>query len=321
MILSPSQNNLHKIIQIIQDGDIVCLPTETVYGLAGDATSDVAAHKIYDAKSRPKHNPLIAHYHSLDHVMLDGLLTQNALKLAQKFWPGPLTLILRKTKTCRISQIATCGLDTIAVRVPMHPHMQYITSHGPIIAPSANISGKLSSVTAEQASAAFPHITTLNGGQCNAGIESTIVDLSETQPQILRHGAIPQQEIATILNMPVTTINHAVMPQNQLALKAPGLLSQHYSPSCAVKINVVTHSTTKNEGLLTFGDTNLQGYKVTFNLSPNRNIDEAAKNLFHMMYEMSQMNLSAICITPIPHDGVGEAINDRITRASANKSC
>lgn len=293
----------------IQEGELVGFPTETVYGLGADATSDDAVTKIFSTKGRPKFNPLIIHVTSIEEARQYGVFSKVALDIAHHFWPGPLTLILQRTTECSISWLATAGLSTIALRVPDHPIANELIKRAdrPIAAPSANRSGKISPTRAEDVIEEFRHKveTVLDGGNCQVGLESTVIDISGSNTVLLRPGYITQYDIENKVGPINKTVNNA-------KIIAPGMLKSHYAPDCKVRLNA---SSSKNgELFLGFGE---NSKNTTLNLSVTGNLNEAASNLFQMLRELDKRGALAIAVAPIPEHGLGIAINDRLKRAAA----
>jgi len=297
---------------IIRAGGIVAFPTETVYGLAGDATSDAAVARIYKAKARPTFNPLIAHVASLQAAQEQGIFSAGALQLAQAFWPGPLTLVVPIAPGATVCAAARAGLQTIALRVPVHPvALALIAAAGrPLAAPSANCSGRVSPVTAahvaEDLTDAIDLI--LDGGRCPMGLESTVVACLEGSPCLLRPGAIARGDIETALGQGLAL---SVEPG---AIHSPGMLASHYAPRAKLRLNA--KALEGSEAGLDFGGT-FGKRKNVLELSASRDLAEAAANLFDFLHALDALGLKRIAVAPIPYEGLGEAINDRLARAAA----
>jgi L-threonylcarbamoyladenylate synthase len=295
---------------LLRQHQVVAFPTETVYGLGANATSSEAIANIYACKSRPQFNPLIIHVRDIAHTETLGCFNAQALRLAENFWPGPLTLVLPKQKDCPIDPLAMAGMDTIALRVPHHPVAQMLLEavDFPLAAPSANRSGFLSPTTAEHVEKSLGDAVPLiiDGGTCDVGLESTILDCTSDILTILRQGAIPQEDIEAVLGYPIeqSTDNN---------IKAPGQLKSHYAPTLPLRLNA-SHAL-PGEALLGFGDT-----ECTMNLSPTQDIKEAARNLFVMLHLLDTPTYTGIAVAPIPNQGLGMAINDRLERAAADRS-
>lgn len=316
-MISEFQTKIQTAAEILKNGSIVCIPTETVYGLAGNATSDHAIKKIYNLKKRPANNPLISHYPSIEAAKQDVIFPPAAEKIAQEFWPGSLTMVLEKTRNSRISDLATAGLSTAAVRIPNHPVAIELLQQlpFPLAAPSANLSGAVSPVTAEQAQKIDRNILVLDGGRCSVGIESTIVQVSDNSYSILRHGGITNEDIAAALSELTT---HSIYNNSENTVLAPGMMYKHYAPSCSVIKNVLKHGCGNKDALLSFGNCKYTNYSYQLNLSPTGNLHEAAKNLFHFMHILDDLGAKTISISPIPNEGIGAAINDKIDRAASH---
>ena len=299
-------------------GGLVAFPTETVYGLGCDATNAQAIARLYLAKGRPSFNPLIAHVADLDAARKIARFDADAEKLAQKFWPGPLTLVLPKAAACNVAELATAGLDTIAVRVPSHPFARkLVAAFGkPIVAPSANRSGHVSPTSAAHVRSDLAGRIDLiaDGGPTEVGVESTIVGCFETAI-LLRPGGVPRAAIETALGHKL-----ADLPAEQTTSQplAPGLLTSHYAPRAAVRLNATRVG--PGEALLAFGPNAIAGSDqaaVALNLSPRGDLTEAAANLFGHLRALDAKGAKRIAVMPIPETGLGEAINDRLRRAAA----
>lgn len=305
---------LEKAASLLQQNSLVAIPTETVYGLAANALSDLAVAKIYSLKNRPCFNPLIIHCKDLEMANKIGIFNQDALKLAKAFWPGPLTIILPLNPEVSISKLATAGLDTVALRIPAHPIALKILelAGSPLAAPSANPSESISPTSARHVEKAFQNINELSmiidGGPCEVGLESTIIDLSEEKPILLRPGKITRED----LNPFIGEFSDECLGTQP---KAPGQLKRHYAPSIPLKMNI--QEINERQALLAFGPSPLIGAKKTLNLSPTADLVEAAAHLFSMLHELDTSDFEAIAVMPIPLDGVGIAINDRLSRASS----
>lgn len=294
---------------LLRDGRLVAFPTETVYGLGGDATNDRAVAAIFEAKGRPSFNPLIVHVADAADIEALVVVDERTRAVIARFWPGPLTLVLPRAKDSPVSLLASAGLDTIAVRMPDHPVARALirAAGRPIAAPSANRSGAVSPTLAEHVAESLGARVglILDGGPCRVGVESTVLDLSGEHPALLRPGGVPvealEQALGTTLIRPT---DHADAP------KSPGMLASHYAPSVAVRLNA-THALS-GEALLALGDA-----PGTLNLSPSGDLEEAAANLFAMLRALDRPEFTGIAIMPIPEHGLGLAINDRLRRAAA----
>jgi L-threonylcarbamoyladenylate synthase len=316
-IVEPTARAVAEAATLLRDGKLVAFPTETVYGLGGDATNERAVAAIFEAKGRPQFNPLISHV--LDAAAAQGLVqwSDMAGKLAARFWPGPLTLVLPRAKGSPIALLATAGLDTAAVRAPSHPVAQALirAADRPIAAPSANRSGAVSPTRAEHVAESLgkrvPMI--LDGGPCLVGVESTVLDLSTSTPILLRPGGATREAIEAVIG-PIALSD--AIPSGDAARKSPGQLASHYAPARPVRLNATAVSA--DEGLLAFGPAMPRGAMRTCNLSPAGDLAEAAANLFAMMRALDQPDVGRIAVMPIPETGLGLAINDRLRRAAAD---
>jgi L-threonylcarbamoyladenylate synthase len=303
--------------RLIREGKLVAFPTETVYGLGADATNERAVAAIFEAKGRPHFNPLISHV--LDAAEARKLVVWNetAERLAGRFWPGPLTLVLPRTPDSPIALLATAGLDTAAIRAPAHPIAQALirAAGRPIAAPSANRSGAVSPTRAEHVveslGAKVPLV--IDGGPCAVGLESTVLDLSGGRPTLLRPGGVTREEIEALIG-PIAVSE--ALPSGDSARKSPGQLESHYAPSRPVRLGAT--SVLPAEALLAFGPRPLPGALVTANLSATADLGEAAANLFAMLRSLDRPDVSRIAVMPVPEAGLGLAINDRLRRAAAD---
>lgn len=307
------------VCSALKAGELVAVPTETVYGLAADATNGVACARIFEAKGRPQFNPLISHVDSLTTALLHGVFNQAAQRLATAFWPGPLTLVVPKLPTSDICELATAGLTTVALRVPSGSVMRFLARETgrPLAAPSANISGRISATSAEDAASDLERSLSfvVDAGPCQVGIESTIVSCVDAVPRLLRPGGIDRAGIESVLGQvlqdPVTSSG----PQKPAA---PGMLTSHYAPTARMRLH--TQDVRTGEALLSFGETSPFGADRAvkeINLSPTGNINEAAARLFSALRELDASGVGTICVQDIPPTGLGEAINDRLRRAAA----
>jgi L-threonylcarbamoyladenylate synthase len=289
-------------------GRLVILPTETVYGLAADAADPAAVASLYEAKGRPRFNPLIAHVADLAMADRVARLDARARRLIEAFWPGPLTLVAPARHSDLVCDLARAGLDTVAVRAPGHPLAQVvIAAFGrPIVAPSANRSGRPSPTTladaiAETGAAAA---VALDGGPCRVGLESTVVSVLDGPPRLLRPGAVTRDEIEHLLG--------PLAEAEADAARSPGRLARHYAPAAPIRLGAGTPA--PGEAFLAFGPAPA-GPRV-FNLSPTGDLAEAAARLFAYLRAADALNPAAIAVAPIPEHGLGEAINDRLRRAA-----
>ncbi|MBI1213060.1 MAG: threonylcarbamoyl-AMP synthase [Alphaproteobacteria bacterium] len=311
-IVAPTAANIARAAQLLLDGRLVAFPTETVYGLGADARSEQAVAAIFAAKGRPRFNPLIVHVASLAAARELGAFDARALKLAEAFWPGPLTVVVPRLATSGLSWLASAGLETIAIRCPKHPVAQSLLAAfaGPIAAPSANRSGTVTATTArhvwESLGASVDLI--LDGGPTTHGLESTIVGLAERDAALLRPGAIAREDIERLIG----PLSHGADRED--APHSPGRLRSHYATAAPLRLNATDVGA--DETLLAFGKP-LSGAKRTLNLSASGDLREAAANLFAMLRELDRPDIAAIAVMPVPESGLGEAINDRLKRAAA----
>jgi len=304
---------LERALALLEAGEVVAIPTETVYGLAGDATNGVAVGRIFEAKGRPRFNPLIAHVADL--AMGERIATFDPLsrKLAEKFWPGPLTLVLRLRADASIHPLVTAGLDTVALRMPKGFGGELIARLGrPLAAPSANSSGKISATTAEAVAADLGERIPLvvDGGQTPVGLESAIVKVEDGRLRLLRPGGIAAEEIEAAAGV-------ALARGGDASIVAPGMLASHYAPGAAVRLNA--SDVRDGEALLAFGPARIDAANAValLNLSEAGDLREAAANLFSHLQALDRSGAKTIAVAPIPHRGLGEAINDRLARAAA----
>ncbi len=300
-----SANDIATAARLILAGGLVAFPTETVYGLGADATQDHAVAKIYAAKGRPQFNPLIAHVLDVEAAFALGEFSANALKLAARFWPGPLTLVLPRKADCPVSLLASAGLPSLALRVPAHPiALELLRAVGrPVVAPSANPSGRISPTTAAHVRARLSPDMILDGGPCAVGVESTVVSFID-RPRLLRPGGLARNLIESAMGFALKEA------ETGGALHSPGQLESHYAPQAAMRLNAV--SAEADEIYLGFGANG-----GVHNLSKSGDVVEAAANLFRMLHELDAMKPERIAVAPIPNVGLGEAINDRLKRAAA----
>lgn len=299
-------------------GGLVAFPTETVYGLGADATNGEAVARLYDAKGRPSFNPLIAHVASLEAAQKIAQFDTRRLTLAKAFWPGPLTLVLPKTPACPVSDLATAGLDSIAVRVPAHPLAHAILERfgKPVVAPSANLSGHVSPTSAAHVREDLAGRIDLivDGGPTPIGVESTIVACLG-RPTLLRPGGVARADIESVLGHALDMPERDSNDKNPLA---PGMLTSHYAPRSRVRLDATTLES--GEALLAFGANlppDAARAAAILNLSARGDLIEAAASLFGHLRALDASGARGIAVMPIPNDGLGEAINDRLRRAAA----
>jgi len=309
-IYRPNSINLKKAKKIIENNNVIGIPTETVYGLAGNAYSDVSINKIFYLKNRPAFNPLIIHFKDLNDLKKNVILNNFFLKLYKALCPGPITFILNKKSKSKISKLASAGKKTIAVRLPKHSTTRKLLKilKFPLAAPSANMSSKLSPTCASDVVDEFGDKVKfiLDGGQCKIGLESTIVDLTG-KPTILRQGSITVRKINKILGTKIK------IKKKFKIIKAPGQLRFHYSPGIPVYMN--KSQPKLNEAFITFGK-KFKNVKNNFNLSKGGNLNEAANNLYRVMRKIKKEGFLSIAVCKIPNYGIGGAINERLKKAS-----
>jgi L-threonylcarbamoyladenylate synthase len=311
-VLQVTEEAIGQAAQALAKGDLVAFPTETVYGLGANALDAAAVVRVFAAKERPRFNPLIVHVPDLATAERYAVFDVTARKLAQAFWPGPLSLVLPKRDDCPIADLVTAGLDTIALRAPNHPVAQALLAAAklPIAAPSANRSGRISPTQASHV--AFEPgddpAMILDGGPCSLGLESTVVGLAGPEPILLRLGAVPREAIEAVLGATLT------QAKADAAIASPGQLERHYAPNTALRLEA--RDVRAGEALLAFGPDAPQGARHSINLSPKGDLAEAAARLFAALRELDARGASAIAVMPIPNHGLGEAINDRLRRAA-----
>jgi L-threonylcarbamoyladenylate synthase len=306
-------NKVEKAAAILKVGGLVALPTETVYGLAANALDEQAVAKIYEAKGRPSFNPLIVHVSNIESAQKYTTFNEAAQKLAEVFWPGPLTLVLPRKDDCPLSLLVSAGLNTIALRAPNHPLAQAVltTSGLPLAAPSANKSGSISPTTADHVKAGLGAQVDmiLDGGPATVGLESTIVGVLNDKLVLLRPGSISPEDLADIAGLPIEK-------HSGDDITAPGQMASHYAPNTPIRLNAFR----PDEGEVFIGFSGLSGNgEGDMNLSEAGNLTEAAANLFAMLHQADQQGASGIAVAPIPYEGLGWAINDRLERAAAPK--
>ncbi|GGB51453.1 threonylcarbamoyl-AMP synthase [Roseibium aquae] len=318
---NPDGACLNEAAEALSTGQLVGVPTETVYGLAADATSPEACAKIFQAKGRPHFNPLISHVESAEAARRHAVFNADADALAQAFWPGPMTLVLPKRAESAICDLATAGLATVALRVPAARAMQMLARQTgrPLAAPSANRSGRISATTAQDVIDDLgPWLAgVLDAGPCPVGIESTIVSCLEDTPCILRPGGLSREAIENVLGR-ACAVSATPGAAEQAGPMAPGMLRSHYAPEAAVRLNAT--EVQGGEAVLAFGPVPPAGADraIAFvNLSPDGDLVEAAARLFCALRELDATGADRICVQPIPETGLGEAINDRLRRAAA----
>jgi len=319
-VLRVDAGSIAEAARTLAAGGLVAFPTETVYGLGADATNGRAVARLYEAKGRPAFNPLIVHVGDLKAAQALARFNAEALRLAESFWPGPLTLVIPKAAGCRVAALATAGLDTIAVRVPDHPVAREILAalSKPVVAPSANRSGHVSPTRAEHVLADLAGRIDLivDGGATPVGVESTIVACLD-EPMLLRPGGLPRAAIERALARKLARAPSGLARADEAPL-APGMLLAHYAPRTPLRLDV--GRVEPDEALLAFGPVPAQGAsgaRKVLNLSARADLTEAAVNLFSHLRALDAAGASAIAVMPIPAEGLGEAINDRLARAAA----
>jgi L-threonylcarbamoyladenylate synthase len=301
---------ISKAAQLLREGKLVALPTETVYGLGADATNDKAVASIFAAKQRPQFNPLISHVANVEAAFRLGQFSAEAEKLATALWPGPLTIVVERRRDCPISLLCSAGLSTVALRVPNHPLTLDVLQEVnlPIAAPSANRSGRISPTTANHVRASLGDAVDMivDGGPCTVGVESTVVRFMDDGPYLLRAGGFTREALEAVLNRRVMTPT-----RDDSELHSPGLLESHYAPQAALRLDAAAPEF--GEAYIGFGDY----AHGPWTLSKSGNLQEAAANLFNMLHAVDDSSPQRIAVAPIPVTGLGEAIKDRLRRAAA----
>lgn len=313
-ILRSNAQGLADAASLLESGELVAFPTETVYGLGADATNGKAVARIFAAKARPQFNPLIVHLPDKEAVTRYVNLPKALVGVADAFWPGPLTLVAPRREDCEISELVSAGLPSIAIRVPKNPTaIAFLRAfNGPVAAPSANPSGAISPTTAEHVIDGLGGkiAAVLDGGACNVGLESTILGVEEDRVVLLRPGGLAGETIETLIGYPLKSPSRG-------GITAPGQLASHYAPNTGVRLNVGDPE--PNEAFLAFGPAPERHH--TRNLSPSGDLAEAAANLFAYLRQLDQIvtydHLNGIAVAPIPNIALGRAINDRLSRAAA----
>ena len=315
-ILEHPQTAIEVASATLAEGLPIGLPTETVYGLAADATNPAAITRIYETKGRPRFNPLICHMADLEMAERYAVFDPISRTLAEAFWPGPLTIILPLKADSGIHSLATAGLDTVGIRLPKGFASELIRAFGkPLAAPSANTSGKVSPTSAQHVADDLGEKLKLilDGGSAPVGVESTIVRVEDGAIRLLRPGGVAAEEIEKATGLTV------IRPEGPAAIiEAPGMLASHYAPGAAVRLNA--DHIEAGEALINFGSKSLKGIELStavFDLSPSGDLAEAASNLFDYLKRADATGAARIAVSPIPDHGLGEAINDRLARAAA----
>ena len=304
------QSNIKKAKKYLDNDDCIAVPTETVYGLAGNAYSNNAVKKIFKLKKRPPNNPLIVHYYNINELKKDCNINNNFKKLYKRFSPGPITYVLNLKKNCKISKFVTNKQKSLAVRFPKHPLFRKLLKNldYPLAAPSANVSTKLSSVQASDVKDEFGSKVRyiLNGGRCDIGVESTIINLTN-KPSLLRFGGLEISKIEKILKKKIS------ITINSKKKVAPGQFPLHYSPGVPLRVNV--KKSKSNEAFVLIKKKNINS-KNYYYLSKKKNLKEAAKNLYSILRKIKKDGYKMIAVEKIPNIGIGKTINDRLNRAS-----
>lgn len=308
-----SEEAIERAARLIRAGELVAFPTETVYGLGGDATSEAAVARIFSVKRRPRFNPLIVHVPDLVEAEALAIFDERARIAARHFWPGPLSLVLPRRADSGLSLLAGAGLDSLALRVPAHPLAQKLlrAAGRPIAAPSANRSGRVSPTTAAHVLSEFGDRVALilDDGACSVGVESTVLGLTGPVPELLRPGGVTLEQLSEFFG-PIG----AATPGED-APRSPGRLPSHYAPRLPLRLDAVSAGT--DEALLAFGPEAPAGFTEVLFLSRSRDLAEAAANLFAMLRRLDRPEFAGIAVMPIPEQGLGRAINDRLRRAAA----
>jgi L-threonylcarbamoyladenylate synthase len=315
---SPENPSIREAAEALRAGQLVVFPTETVYGLGGDARDDKAVAAIFEAKGRPAFNPLIVHFPDADSLSSVAEVNSMAQSLAAAFMPGPLTLILPRKKDAQLSWLVSAGTETVGVRVPSHPiaHALLKAARIPVAAPSANPSGRLSATSPLHVMESLGEQVdiVLGAGRTSIGIESTVLDLTSSIPTLLRPGAVTREQIEHVIGK-----IKSAEGGSEAQPKSPGRLESHYAPRARLRMNA--KNVEADEAFLAFGpDFGLKGGKKRLNLSERGDLHEAASNLFAYLRELDQPGISCIAVMTIPETGLGVAINDRLRRAAAPRS-
>ncbi|CAD7056568.1 threonylcarbamoyl-AMP synthase [Pseudorhizobium halotolerans] len=316
---SDEEDALHAAVDTLREGLPVALPTETVYGLAADATNPLALTRIYETKGRPRFNPLICHMADFAMAEQHALFDPVSQRLAEHFWPGPLTLILPLKEGTPIHPLATAGLATVGVRVPVGFAGSVIRRLGrPLAAPSANTSGKVSPTSAQHVAEDLGEKLALiiDGGAAPVGVESTILCVEGNTVRLLRPGGVSAEQIEAVTRLPIVR-----QEAPTATIEAPGMLASHYAPGAPVRLNAVAVG--PDEALICFGNQEVAGQNeaaALFDLSPAGDLAEAAANLFDYLKKADAIRPRGIAVAAVPNEGLGEAINDRLARAAAPRS-
>ena len=319
--LSATAEAIRQAGAAIREGKLVAFPTETVYGLGADATDDKAVASIFEAKERPRFNPLIVHVADLEEAEKHCVFNKEAETLARAFWPGGVTLVLPRRAETPLSLLVSAGLDTVAIRVPAHETARALIEEAkrPLAAPSANPSGKVSPTAAAHVMEGLGSATqlafVLDGGSCPLGLESTVIGFPQGMPTLLRPGAVAREEIEKVLGRKLADADAASGEEGRAS---PGQLESHYAPGSPIRLDA--REVAEDEVLLAFGP-DAPTAKTSMNLSVSGDLKEAAANLFAMLRALdAEAEGRRIAVMPIPMTGLGEAINDRLKRAAAPRS-
>jgi L-threonylcarbamoyladenylate synthase len=313
LIVAATKESINRAAQALARGEIVAFPTETVYGLGANALDAPAIAKVFAAKDRPRFNPLIVHVLGLEEAESYAAVNDTARKLIRAFWPGPLSLVLPRKGGSAIADLVSAGLDTIALRAPNHPGARALLEAArlPIAAPSANRSGRISPTTAAHVEAELGNLPAmiLDGGPCSLGLESAVLGIDGDDVTLLRLGALPREAIEKVLGRKLAS------PEPDSHVSSPGQLATHYAPLTPLRLNA--RSAKRGEALLAFGPQVPDFAGPSLNLSPRGDLIEAAANFFAALRTLDEAGVEAIAVMPIPAHGLGEAINDRLQRASS----
>ena len=313
--LGTSASDIEQAAQALRSGRLVAFPTETVYGLGAVATNDRAVAAIFAAKGRPRFNPLIVHVTDASAARALVRWNPTAERLAARFWPGALSLVLPRAEGCPLALLVSAGGDTVALRAPAHPAARALLAATvlPVAAPSANPAGQVSPTTAEHVAAGLGERIDfiIDGGPCPIGVESTVLDVTCTPARLLRPGGVTRAALEAVIGPVAGPVPLDATDQR----RSPGQLDSHYAPTRPLRLDVDAVGT--DEALLAFGPQPLRGAARTLNLSPGADLEEAAANLFAMLRALDRPGFRAIAVMPVPEDGLGEAISDRLRRAAA----
>jgi L-threonylcarbamoyladenylate synthase len=316
--LGTSAGDIEQAAQALRAGRLVAFPTETVYGLGAVATNNRAVAAIFAAKGRPRFNPLIVHITDAAAARAVARWNDTSERLAARFWPGALTLVLPRAEGSPLALLVSAGGDTVGLRAPAHPVAQALLAATvlPVAAPSANLAGQVSPTTADHVAAGLGERidVIVDGGPCPIGVESTVLDVTCTPPRLLRPGGVTRAALEAL----VGPLAGPAPPDAAAQRRSPGQLASHYAPARPLRLDVATVAA--DEALLAFGPQPLEGAAETLNLSPGGDLEEAAANLFGMLRALDRPEFRAIAVMPVPGHDLGEAIRDRLIRAAAPRS-